>query len=63
MHIKQLEMHFLYSSQFLLLIYNRAESGLDDSDNLGHFLMGQAGLIYKLNYLDAIQIFIRSHVH
>ena len=38
------------------------ESGLDDSDNLGHlghFLEGQVGLIWKLNYLDVTQI---SHV-
>ena len=39
----------------------RAESGLGDLDDLGHFdqfLMGQVGLIHKLNYLDVIQILI-----
>ena len=44
-------------------IYNqvpsRVESGLDDPDNLGHFLEGQVGLIRKLNYLDVTWI---SHV-
>ena len=27
---------------------NRVENELDDPDNLGHFLMGQAVLIHKL---------------
>ena len=43
----------------------RIESGLDDSrlsELLGSILMGQAGLIHMLNYLDVI-IFNRSHVH
>ena len=41
----------------------RVESGLDDPDNLGHldhFLVGQVGLIRKLNYPDVTQI---SHVY
>ena len=40
----------------------RVESGLDDLDNLGHldhFLVGQVGLLCKLNYLDVARI---SHV-
>ena len=39
----------------------RVESGSDDLDylgHLGHFLVGQVGLICKLNYLDVIQILI-----
>ena len=35
----------------LLCPYNdhtRVESGSDDPDNLGHFLVGQVGLIHKL---------------
>ena len=31
-------------------------------DYLGHFLVGQVGLIRKLNYLDVTQMFNRSHV-
>ena len=40
------------------------ESGSDHSDDpdyLGHFLMGQVGLIHELNYLDVMQTFNRSH--
>ena len=37
------------------------ESGSDDLDYLGHFLMGQVGLIHELNYLDVMQTFNRSH--
>ena len=40
----------------------RVESGSDDLDYLGHFLVGQVGLIHKLIYLDVTQIFNRSHV-
>ena len=43
----------------------RVESGSDDLGylgHLGHFLVGQVGLIHKLNYLDVTQIFNRSHV-
>ena len=46
----------------IIIISDRVESGLDDPDNLGHlgcFLVGQVGLIHKLNYLDVTQI---SHV-
>ena len=42
------------------IIISRVDSGLDDPDNvghLGHFLMGQVGLIRKLNYLDVTRIF------
>ena len=42
-----------------LMLHNRVESGLDDPDNLGHlghFLVGQVGLIHKLNYLDVTRI-------
>ena len=40
----------------------RVESRLDDSDNLGnlgHFLVGQVHLSFKLNYLNVTRI---SHV-
>ena len=43
----------------------QVESKLDDPDylgHLGHFLVGQVGLIHKLNYLDVTWIFNRSHV-
>ena len=30
--------------------------------HLGHFLVDQVGFIRKLNYLDVIRIFNRSHV-
>ena len=40
----------------------KVESGLDDPDYLGHFLVGQVGVIHKINYLDVIRIFNRSHV-
>ena len=43
------------------VIRDRVESGSDDPDNLGnlgHFLVGQVGLIHKLNYLDVTQIFM-----
>ena len=43
----------------------RIESGSDDPDYLGHlshFLVGQAGLTYKLNYLYVIQIYNRWHI-
>ena len=36
-------------------VYFRVDNRLDDPDylgHLGHFLVGQAGLICKLNYLD-----------
>ena len=45
-----------------MMIKTRVKSGLDDPDNLGHlghFLVGQVDLIYKLNYLDVTKI---SHV-
>ena len=46
-----------------LSIHTRVESGSDDLYNLGHlghFLVGQVGLIHiKLNYLDVTRI---SHV-
>ena len=40
-------------------IHIRVESGSDDLDNLGqlgYFLVGQVGLIHKLNYLDITRI-------
>ena len=40
----------------------RVESESDDLDylgHLGHFLVGQVGLIRKLNYLDVTRIFNR----
>ena len=43
----------------------RIESGSDDPDYLGHlshFLVGQVGLIRKLNDLDVTLIFNRSHI-
>ena len=43
----------------------RVESGLDDLgylDQMGHFLVCQAGLIHKLDYLDVTQIFNRSYI-
>ena len=43
----------------ILYVYSRVESGSDDSDNLGYFLMDQVGLIRKLSYLIVIWI---SHV-
>ena len=49
----------------LYKMLSRAENGLDDPDYLGylsHFLVGQADLIYKLNYLDVTQTFNRSYV-
>ena len=42
-------------------VEGRVESGSDDLDSLGHlnhFLVGQVGLIHKLNYLDVTQIAI-----
>ena len=45
--------------------HTRVESGSDDPEylgHLGHFLVGQVGLIRKLNYLDVTRIFNRSHV-
>lgn len=39
------------------------ESELDDPDDADHILMGRVGLIRKSNYLDANQIFNKSHVH
>ena len=42
------------------MVLARVESGSDDPDNVGHlvtFLMGQVGLIRKLNYLDVTRIF------
>ena len=39
-------------------LYNR-KNGLDDLDSLGHldhFLVGEVGLICKLNYLDVTRI-------
>ena len=42
-----------------LQLSTRVESGSDDPDNLGHlghFLVGQVGLICKLNYLDVTRI-------
>ena len=48
----------------LLVLHNRVESGSDDPDYLGHSLVGQVGIICKLNYLDVgcDQDFYRSHV-
>ena len=49
-------LNYLYITSYKI----RVESGSDDPDNvghLGHFLMGQVGLIHKLNYLDVIRIF------
>ena len=43
-------------------LVTRVESGSDDPDYLGHFLVGQVGIICKLNYLDVTWIFNRSHV-
>ena len=46
-------------SGVVVFIYSRVESGLDDPDNLGHlghFLVGQVGLICKLDYLDVTGI-------
>ena len=51
--------------KLLIMLWSRVESGSDDPDYLGHldhFLVGQVGLIHKLNYLDVTQIFNRSHV-
>ena len=48
------------------MVLHKVESGLDDPGNLGnlgHFLMSQAGLIHKLNYLHVTKIFNRSDVH
>ena len=39
----------------MALQQNNPEQGWkwsDDPDSLGHFLVGQVGLIHKLNYLD-----------
>ena len=44
------------------VVASRIESGLDDPEYLGHFLVGQVGLIHKLNYLDVTCISNRSHV-
>ena len=47
------------------VLHTRVESGSDGPDylgHLGHFLMGQVGVIHKLNYLDVTCIFNRSHV-
>ena len=47
---------------YITYIQSRVESGSDDPENLGHlghFLVGQVGLIHKLNYLDVTRI---SHV-
>ena len=41
--------------------FTKVESRLDDLDNLGHFLMGQVGIIYKLKY-GCEAFFNRSHV-
>ena len=52
-----------YTFHFVTSI--RVESGLDDPDYLGHldhFLVGQVGLIRKLNYLNVTGIFNRSYV-
>ena len=43
-------------------LYIRVESGSDDPVYLGHFLVGQVGLILELNYLDVTRIFNTSHV-
>ena len=43
----------------------RVKSGLDNLGylgQLGHFLVGQAGPIHKLNYLDVTWAFNQSHV-
>ena len=44
------------------IVDSRVESGSDDPDylgHLGHFLVGQVGLIYKQNYLYVTRV---SHV-
>ena len=41
-------------------------SGSDDPENLGHsghFLVGQVGLIHKLNYLDLTQISVAKRAN
>ena len=43
-----------YSSSSGYIGCIRVESGSDDPDYLGHFLVGQVGLIRKLNDLDVI---------
>ena len=51
------EMEFIWRERE---VHYRVESGSDDLDNvghLGHILMGQAGLIHKLNYLYVTRIF------
>ena len=53
------------SNRWFNVPLTRVESGSDDPDypgHLGHFLVGQAGLIRKLIYLDVTRIFNRSHV-
>ena len=40
----------------LIYIQSRVESGSDDPENLGHFLVGQMVLIRKLNHLDVTWI-------
>ena len=45
--------------QYKVHICTRIESGSDDPDNIGHlfhFLVGQVGLIHKVNYLDVTWI-------
>ena len=47
------------------MLETKIESGLDgpeDLGHLGHFLIGQVGLIHKLNNLGVTRIFNRSHV-
>ena len=58
-------LHYSVQSMTKVYIASRVESGLDEPDylgHLGHFLLGQVGLICKLNYLDVTQIYNRSHV-
>ena len=40
----------------------KVESGSDDLNYMGHLLVGLASLTHKLNYLDVIQIFKKSHI-
>ena len=50
-----------YEHTCLYIIVIKVESGSDGLDYLGHFLVGQVGLIRKLNYLGVTQVFNRSH--
>ena len=61
----QKKRNFLIKQSYKSGVGSRVESGSDDPDylvNLGTFLVGQVGLIRKLNYLNVTWIFNRSHV-